>query len=104
MPLSIGTGPSTSTAPGRRGVEPLARVRILPNPSLPPLPRARVRFRGWAVILRPLDRLTLYGTVSTHPFAVGVIILQLSPDLEDSKIVLRRLSFSSVSVRVEMIE
>ena len=76
LPPPASTGSSTSTAPRRRGVEPLAPERVLPYPALPPLPRARARFCGWAMHPRLLDRPGLYRTISNHPLAVGVIILQ----------------------------
>ena len=37
-PPPVGTGSLPSTAPGRRGVEPLERARVLPDPALPRYP------------------------------------------------------------------
>ena len=42
-PLPVGTGSSPSTPPGRRGVEPLTRARVLPDLALPPPARDRAR-------------------------------------------------------------
>ena len=44
----------------------LARARVLPDPALPPLPQARARYRGWALLL-PSGRSGSFRTVSTHP-------------------------------------
>ena len=75
-PPPVGTGSSPSTAPGRRGVELLSRARVLPDPALPLIPRARARYRGWSVFQLVFPFYGVYPDCAYTPARLGVFMLQ----------------------------
>ena len=88
-PPPVGTGSSPSTAPERRGVEPLARARVLPDLALPPLPRARAQLRGRAVFLSS-RRSWSTKELCIYPLPLGLFMLQRAGDADACAALCRR--------------
>ena len=83
-PPPVGTGSLLSTAPGRRGVEPLARARVLPVPALPRYPGPLPGVVSWcSASPRLLDRQGSRSNCAYNPLPGGVYATVVDQEMDE---------------------